>query len=84
MRPTSRGSGFKSITTLSTGDYFGEESLVSKKRLHSMYSNKGIEVLAINPQVLVEQEGEHSPKILLETLSQLSAFLVSAQRDSWL
>ena len=39
-----------------------------------MYSNKGIEVLAINPQVLVEQEGEHSPKILLETLSQLSAF----------
>ena len=66
--------GFKSITTLSTGDYFGEESLVGKKRLHSMYSNRGIDVLAINPQVLMEQEGEHSPKILLETLSQLSAF----------
>ena len=65
---------FKSITTLSTGDYFGEESLVGKKRLHSMYSNKGIEVLAINPQVLVEAGRRTFSKDLLETLSQLSFF----------
>ena len=66
--------GFKGITTLSKGDYFGEESLINTKRLHSIYSNKGVQVLAINPKVIDNQDGEHTPSKLLEILVQQQAF----------